>query len=317
MAEELTAAVKYSGTHQPAEGAQDGKGRPLRPYLPPEELVEAVNLALFLGRPLLLRGEPGCGKSQLASAVAFELAMPLEIWNIRSTTRAVDGLYVYDAVGRLQAAQLAALEQQIGGVPVDAGRFAAQGFIRLGPVGRAFDSPRQAVLLIDEIDKADIDFPNDILDIIEHPTFDIEETGARVEAKHPPLIIITSNDEKELPDAFLRRCLFAYVPFPDPPRLRQIIEAHFAEALGSLAHKAIQRFIELRARQERDSYGGVKKASTSELIDWLRALLEHPDDALEALEDGKPYPYRSLLIKRKEDSPFADIQGDLLPNRDS
>jgi MoxR-like ATPase len=309
MAGEMTGPLRYTGTKQPAIGAVGPDGRRLYPYIPPHELVEAANLAMFLERPLLIRGEPGCGKSLFASAIAYELGLPLTVWNIRSTTRAADGLYTYDAIARLRDAQITAASANAlasSRRSSTANDLSVERYIRLGPVGRAFAAETRGVLLIDEIDKADIDFPNDILDIMEYPRFTIEEADQTVTAKHAPIIIITSNDEKELPEAFLRRCLFAYVPFPDSERLVAIIQAHFGNAPTKLVTHVIRRFEELRRRQEQDSYGGVKKVSTSELIDWMRVLLRDPERGAEALSSGRPYPHRSVLIKRHEDSEFAE-----------
>jgi MoxR-like ATPase len=295
----MTGPRHYTGTKQPVAGAVGPNGRRLYPYIPTPELVEAANLAIFLERPLLIRGEPGCGKSLFASAIAYELDLPLTVWNIRSTTRAADGLYTYDAIARLRDAQIASVT---GSAPTASRRLSrandlsVKNYIRLGPVGRAFAAQTRSVLLIDEIDKADIDFPNDILDIMEYPRFAIEESGQFITAQHPPIIIITSNDEKELPEAFLRRCLFAYVPFPDSERLMAIIQTHFAKAPTKLVTHVIRRFEQLRSRQEQDSYGGVKKVSTSELIDWMRVLLRDPGSATKVLASGEPYPYRSVLI---------------------
>lgn len=311
VAERLAEQLVYTGTKQPAPGAVGDDGRRLFPYIPTPELLEAANLAIFLQRPLLLRGEPGCGKSQFASAIAYELGLPFQPWNIRSTTRAVDGLYTYDAIGRLRAAQLAAAQLGAAGrrktaITPGAADLEISRYIHLGPVGRAFASTARSVLLIDEIDKADIDFPNDILDIIENPQFTIEESGQLIRANQAPIIVITSNDEKELPEAFLRRCLFAFVPFPDQQRLLDIIKAHFAKTPVELVTHAVRRFRQLRQRQKQDPYGGVKKVSTSELIDWVRVLLRDPDQGIELLSGGRPYPYRSVLIKRSEDLEFAE-----------
>ena len=262
---------------------------PSKPYLPSEELKEAVNLALYLGRPLLLKGEPGCGKTAVAAAVARELGMELYPWPVKSSSRARDGLYVFDGIRRLHDAQLAAARGP--GQPVE---IKAESYIRKGPLGLAFESERQAAVLIDEIDKADIDFPNDLLNELDEAYFVIEETGARVEARHRPLVFITSNDEKDLPDALLRRCVFHYIEFPGEARLGEILAAHFPELEVEVARKVVERFTALR-QSARD-----KKPSTSELLDWVRVLQQHGRDEVLRLLDGK-LPYRSVLLKSWHD----------------
>ncbi|MEM9088956.1 MAG: MoxR family ATPase, partial [Cyanobacteria bacterium P01_F01_bin.53] len=204
--------LQYTGTVQPSPGEHDlNTDRLLTPYLPSEALVESVNLAIFLQRPLLIKGEPGCGKTRLAQAVAYELGLPLETWYVKSTSRAQDGLYVYDTVARLRDAQLSSSL----GID-DLTRVKTAGaYIRWGPLGRAFQNKQKTVVLIDEIDKADIDFPNDLLLEIDELRFTVEETESEVRASIPPIVLITSNDEKDLPDAFLRRCLFHYLEFPE------------------------------------------------------------------------------------------------------
>jgi MoxR-like ATPase len=297
--------LEYRGEHQPGPEARDRYGRRLAPYLPEKGLTEAVNLAIHLQRPLLLRGEPGCGKTRLAQAVAWELGLPFEAWHVKSTSRAAEGLYRYDAVGRLRDAQLAAAVQ-VGhptrGIARSRRRADIERYLQDGCIGRAFRADRPTVLLIDEIDKADIDFPNDLLETLDEGQFPIVETGELVVARHLPIIFITSNDEKELPEAFLRRCLFYFVRFPSPARLAAILTAHFGAPPEALVEQAVRRFLELRSRQERDELAAPKKVSTSELIDWFKALVRTPEQSLADLEEGKPWPHSAALIKRREDA---------------
>ncbi len=284
-------SLEYTGTKQP--NPMEGM-----PYLPSRELVEAVNLAIYLERPLLLKGEPGCGKTQLASAVAFELGLPLRNWYVKSTSRARDGLYTYDAVGRLRDAQLAGSgrlteeQMQKADDPVT--------YVRWGPLGHAFLNEQRTVVLIDEIDKADIDFPNDLLLELDKQQFLVEETGEEITAKVPPIVFITSNDEKDLPDAFLRRCLFHFVEFPKHDRLIQIILSRFPSAPEELVDQAVSRFLELREEMKRDKGESGKKVSTSELIDWFQVLRRYPkDEALGHLGGQLPFP--GVLLKSWED----------------
>ncbi len=265
----------------------------LSPYLPSSELIKAVNLAIFLEkRPLLLKGEPGCGKTCLAQAVAYELGLPYEAWYIKSTTRARDGLYTYDAVGRLHDAQLARMGET-SNTKVEN----LDNYIKLGPLGRAFKNKQRTVVLIDEIDKADIDFPNDLLRELDEQQFTIEEKGEEVKANYPPIVFVTSNDEKDLPDAFLRRCLFYYIQFPYS-QLANIVKSHFPESSSDLVEAAVKRFSELRQKMEKGKAG--KKVSTSELLDWFAVLRQFPqDEVLKQLEGEIPFP--EVLLKKWED----------------
>jgi MoxR-like ATPase len=290
----ITNSLTYTGEVQPKpdEYAEDG----LYPYLPSPELVEAVNLTIFLEkRPLLIKGDPGSGKTRLAQAVAYELDLPYEPWYIKSTSQARDGLYTYDAVGRLHDAQLAGrVEGKVSDVSDPSN------YIDLGPLGRAFKNEERTVVLIDEIDKADIDFPNDLLLELDEQRFIIEETDEEVKARKPPIVFITSNDEKALPDAFLRRCLFIYIEFPSPSRLAEIVNAHFPGSSSKLVDAAIDRFLELRQQMEREKGKTGKKVSTSELLDWFAVLQQYPEDDILANLDGR-LPFPEVLLKSWED----------------
>ena len=226
-------------------------------YIASDELIRSVNIAAALKKPLLIKGEPGTGKTMLAEAIARSLDMELLIWNIKSTTRAQDGLYVYDTVQRLYDSQFGA-----DGVD-DIARY-----IRLGKMGEAFEKEKQTVLLIDEIDKADLEFPNDLLWELDKMEFYIPETGKTVKAKHRPIVIITSNAEKELPDAFLRRCIFHYIAFPEQPMMEKIIKAHYPDLDQKLIDGVLDAFYRVR-----DLRGLQKKPSTSEVLDWIQALV--------------------------------------------
>ena len=291
---------EYTGSVQPQPGERDETGQLLYPYLPSPELVEAVNIAIYLQRPLLIKGEPGCGKTELARAVAYELDLPFKLWPVKSTSSARDGLYIYDAVGRLRDAQLAAnkmLKQE------DLDRISDPStYVQWGPLGTAFRNQSPTVVLIDEIDKADLDFPNDLLMELDRQWFRVEETGeiVRSHSEAAPIVFITSNDEKDLPDAFLRRCLFHYIKFPSDERLREIINAHFHEAPEKLVNQAVERFVVLREQMHKDKTHAGKMVSTSELIDWFRVLRREPEDEVLGKLKGK-LPYAGVLLKRWED----------------
>jgi MoxR-like ATPase len=226
-------------------------------YVAPPDLTLAVNAAVTLERPLLVKGEPGTGKTELARQVAQALGMPLIEWHVKSTTKAQQGLYEYDAVSRLRDSQLG--DERVHDV---------RNYIRKGKLWQAFDAPERVVLLIDEIDKADIEFPNDLLQELDRMEFHVYETGETIRARHRPVVIITSNNEKELPDAFLRRCFFHYIRFPDPDTMRKIVEVHHPGIKEALLATALTRFYEIR-----ETPGLRKKPSTSEVLDWLKLLL--------------------------------------------
>ena len=251
-------------------------------YVASEELMTAVNIAMTLEKPLLIKGEPGTGKTVLARAVSDALQKRLIIWNVKSTTKAQDGLYVYDVVQRLYDSQFGT-----NGVD-DIGRY-----IKLGKLGEAFQSEEQVVLLIDEIDKADLEFPNDLLWELDQMEFYIPETKETVKAKRRPIVIITSNAEKELPDAFLRRCVFHYIDFPDQAQMEQILRVHFQNLDDRLVAQALAAFYWVRSLREIE-----KKPSTSELVDWLRALVAGGVPA-ERLE--REIPFAGVLLKKDKD----------------
>ncbi|MSS89253.1 MoxR family ATPase [Eisenbergiella tayi] len=251
-------------------------------YIAGTGLIESVNVAVALEKPLLIKGEPGTGKTVLAQAVAEALGMDLIVWNIKSTTRAQDGLYSYDTVKRLY-------DSQFG----EAGVSDISRYIRLGKLGEAFSHENQVVLLIDEIDKADLEFPNDLLWELDRMEFYIPETGVTVRAKHRPVVIITSNAEKELPDAFLRRCIFHYIDFPDRELLEEIVRTHFPEVEDKLLGAAVSAFEEIRSIRNLR-----KKPGTSELLDWVNAL-QIGGISGEVLEKELPFP--GVLLKKDED----------------
>ena len=251
-------------------------------YVASNELMTAVNIAVALQKPLLIKGEPGTGKTMLAQAVSDALGKKLIIWNVKSTTKAQDGLYVYDVVQRLY-------DSQFGNEGVDN----ISKYIKLGKLGEAFQSEEQVVLLIDEIDKADLEFPNDLLWELDQMEFYIPETKETIRAKQRPIVIITSNAEKELPDAFLRRCVFHYIEFPDQQQMEQIVRVHFGELDKHLVQQALAAFYWLRELR-----GIEKKPSTSELVDWLRALVAggvDPDLI------AKQIPFAGVLLKKDKD----------------
>lgn len=253
-----------------------------RDYVASEELLASVNVAIALKKPLLIKGEPGTGKTMLAQAVANSLGKKLIIWNIKSTTKAQDGLYMYDTIQRLY-------DGQFGEEGVDD----IARYIKLGKLGEAFESDEQVVLLIDEIDKADLEFPNDLLWELDQMEFYIHETKRTVKAKHRPIVIITSNAEKELPDAFLRRCIFHYIDFPDAELMEEIIKTHYPDVEENLMKNAMQVFYDIRALRDVR-----KKPSTSELIDWINALQIGgiPADTLRS-----KLPFVGVVVKKDED----------------
>ena len=257
-------------------------------YITSDALRHAVNVAMALERPLLLRGEPGTGKTLLAHNVAEALGMPLLRWHVKSTSKAQEGLYVYDTVQRLHDSRFG------DGDVKDIRRY-----IKLGPLGRALSADDRVVLLIDEIDKADLEFPNDLLHELDAMRFRIDETGQEYAAKERPIVIITSNNEKELPDAFLRRCFFHYIRFPDADTMRAIIDVHFPGIKQRLVSEALKLFYEIR-----DVPGLKKKPSTSELLDWLKLLLAEdiPPEALRS-KDSKQLipPLHGALLKNEQD----------------
>lgn len=263
-------------------GELENQFRGTTEYVASDQLMASVNVAIALQKPLLIKGEPGTGKTMLAEAVAKSLGKKLIIWNIKSTTKAQEGLYVYDTIQRLYDGQFG--EEGVD----DIGKY-----IKLGKLGEAFEAEEQVILLIDEIDKADLEFPNDLLWELDQMEFYIHETKRTVKAKHRPIVIITSNAEKELPDAFLRRCIFHYIDFPDAELMEEIVRTHYPHVESNLLQNAMEVFYEIRSMRDIR-----KKPSTSELIDWINALqIGH----ISAEELQKRLPFVGVIVKKDED----------------
>ncbi|MCP5088553.1 MAG: MoxR family ATPase [Rhodobacteraceae bacterium] len=264
--------MKFNGTEQ---------------YVSTDDLTVAVNAAIALERPLLVKGEPGTGKTELARQVSMALGLPMLEWNIKSTTKAQQGLYEYDAVSRLRDSQLG--EERVHDV---------KNYIKKGKLWHAFEADGKQVLLIDEIDKADIEFPNDLLQELDKMEFHVYETSETVRARQRPIVIITSNNEKELPDAFLRRCFFHYIRFPDTETMKQIIDVHFPGIKPALVAEALSQFYEIR-----ETPGLKKKPSTSEVLDWLKLLLVEDLDPSDMRRDGKDAlpKLHGALLKNEQD----------------
>jgi MoxR-like ATPase len=260
-------SIKYKGSHD---------------YIASDELMNSVNIAIALQKPLLIKGEPGTGKTMLAQSIADSLGMELIIWNIKSTTKAQEGLYVYDTVQRLYDSQFQ--DHDVSDI---------KQYIKLGKLGEAFVAEEQVVLLIDEIDKADLEFPNDLLWELDQMSFYIPETRETVTARHRPIVIITSNAEKELPDAFLRRCIFHYIAFPDPEGMEHIVRVHHPNLEKRILEQALETFYALRNVPHIQ-----KKPSTSELIDWLQALVV---GGISPNRIKKEMPFLGVLLKKNED----------------
>ena len=256
-------------------------------YVATDDLIMAVNAAMTLERPLLVKGEPGTGKTELARQIATAMEMPITEWHVKSTTKAQQGLYDYDAVSRLRDSQLG-----------DARVNDVANYIRKGKLWQAFAADKRVVLLIDEIDKADIEFPNDLLQELDRMEFYVYETGETIRARHRPVVIITSNNEKELPDAFLRRCFFHFIKFPDADTLRRIVDVHFPGIKDDLLTTALTQFLYLR-----DVPGLKKKPSTSEVLDWLKLLLADDLTADDLRRDGvQALPHlHGALLKNEQD----------------
>ncbi len=253
-----------------------------RDYVAGEDLLQAVNIAIALQKPLLIKGEPGTGKTELARAISEALGKELIIWSIKSTTKAQDGLYMYDVVQRLY-------DSQFGNEGVDdIGKY-----IKLGKLGEAFSSEEQVILLIDEIDKADMEFPNDLLWELDRMEFFIPETKETITAKQRPIVVITSNAEKELPDAFLRRCIFHYISFPTRELMAEIVHAHYPDIEDELLENTMNAFYRIRSVDDLQ-----KKPSTSELLDWIKALMI---SGFPVEEIAKAIPYVGVLVKKNED----------------
>ena len=256
-------------------------------YVAAEDLTVAVNAAIELERPLLVKGEPGTGKTELAIQIASALGLRLMEWHVKSTTKAQQGLYEYDAVSRLRDSQLG--DERVHDVA---------NYIKKGKLWEAFEADEKVVLLIDEVDKADIEFPNDLLQELDKMEFHVYETGEMVKAKHRPIVIITSNNEKELPDAFLRRCFFHYISFPDNEILQQIVDVHYPGIKKKLVAEALSQFYEIR-----ETPGLKKKPSTSEALDWIRLLVADDVDPEDLRGDAKNALPRlhGALLKNEQD----------------
>ena len=273
-------------------------------YVATEDLRVAVNAAIALERPLLIKGEPGTGKTVLAHEVAAAIGAPLIEWHIKSTTKAQQGLYDYDAVSRLRDSQLG--DERVKDI---------RNYIRRGKLWEAFVSDKRPVLLIDEVDKADIEFPNDLLQELDRMEFYVYETGETIKAAQRPIVMITSNNEKELPDAFLRRCFFHYIKFPDPDTMRQIVDVHFPGLKQRLLKEALTIFYDLR-----EVPGLKKKPSTSELLDWLKLLLNEDIDA-DTLRERDPKkaipPLHGALLKNEQDVHLFERLAFMVRRKDS
>jgi MoxR-like ATPase len=259
-------------------------------YVLSQALRDNVNVSIALGRPLIVKGEPGTGKTLLAHSIATGVGKKLIVWNIKSTTKARDGLYVYDTIQRLNDARFG--EGDVSDI---------KQYIKLGKLGEAFKSDEQVVLLIDEIDKAELEFPNDLLNELDEMSFYIPETGEIVKAKKRPIVIITSNSEKELPDPFLRRCVFHYIEFPDTALMEEIVKVHFPDIEKNLLRESLKRFYWIR---EFDMLR--KKPSTSELIDWIQALIV---GGISPKSIEQELPFVGTLLKKKEDVDLVDKSG--------
>ena len=311
-------SLTYRGKIQPESGLYyEPIQQKIYPYDAGDELIEVVNLAIELGMPLLLEGEPGCGKSRLAHALVYEFNYrqennPIKYyeWTVQSTSKAEDSLYQYDYIGRLQAAQISGILSQKGTEESSSEQknpATSKDWVDLQALGKAFkqsqDKQEQSVVLIDEIDKADRDFPNDLLLAIESRRFFIKETGDLIQANDQafPLIIITSNQEKNLPNAFLRRCIYHYIELPNQERLRKILTERFTDAEQEVIIKAVDRFQEVRTSQDETKSEGEKKVSTSELIAWFKSLLKYkPEEIIAKLKEDK-LPHASVLLKSRTD----------------
>ena len=279
----LDFAIRYRNIeYRNKERRMEAKFTGSKDYVASEELMAAVDVAIALQKPLLIKGEPGTGKTMLAEAISQSMDKELFIWNIKSTTKAQDGLYVYDTIQRLYDSQFG--EEGVD----DIGHY-----IKLGKLGEAFKADKQVILLIDEIDKADLEFPNDLLWELDKMEFYIHETKETVKAKERPIVIITSNAEKELPDAFLRRCIFHYITFPEREQMEEIVNAHFEHLEEHVLKNALDTFYWIRSVKDVR-----KKPSTSELIDWIRALLISGIDTQHLRDE---LPFLGVLLKKDED----------------